>query len=179
MSTALSAILKSNEAQDFRSSDGLYNLVKSRYPDAVLKGRDLFDSSLFRNPTSTQLFYTFMAELKSSIDGASPSPTHHFINTLETKGKLLRSYTQNIDGLESRAGVSCTSAKAKRKMKDAKNVQLHGNIHRVRCTLCSAQMEYTKEHGEAFRLGEAPDCPDCTTRCTFTIPSDNLILICL
>ena len=86
--------------QDFRSSDGLYALVKQQYPDVVLKGRDLFDASLFRDPTSTAVFYTFISQLKKSIDVAKPSPTHRFIKTLDSKRKLLRSYTQNIDGLD-------------------------------------------------------------------------------
>ncbi|KAJ3235519.1 hypothetical protein HDU81_000399 [Chytriomyces hyalinus] len=87
---------------DFRSADGLYNLVKARYPDAVVKGRDLFDASLFRDPVSTSLFYSFIAELKVLSDGAGITRTHRFIESLSTRGKLLRCYTQNIDGLEAR-----------------------------------------------------------------------------
>ncbi|KAJ3073642.1 hypothetical protein HDU99_001867, partial [Rhizoclosmatium hyalinum] len=49
---------------DFRSADGLYNLVKNKYPQSVVKGKDMFDASLFRDPTSTQIFYSFIAELK-------------------------------------------------------------------------------------------------------------------
>ncbi|KAH7876849.1 uncharacterized protein C8R40DRAFT_1182490, partial [Lentinula edodes] len=84
--------------QDFRSSDGLYNLVKARFPDVVLKGRDLFDASLFRDPDSTAAFFWFISQLKQKIDQAEPTPTHDFLKILESKGKLLRSYTQNIDG---------------------------------------------------------------------------------
>ncbi|KAJ3403814.1 hypothetical protein CcCBS67573_g03102 [Chytriomyces confervae] len=87
---------------DFRSADGLYNLVKARYPDAVVKGRDLFDASLFRDPVSTSLFYSFIAELKVLSDGAGITRTHRFIESLSVRGKLLRCYTQNIDGLEAR-----------------------------------------------------------------------------
>ncbi|KAJ1566132.1 hypothetical protein HK405_010893, partial [Cladochytrium tenue] len=79
---------------DFRSANGLYNLVKSRYPNIVLKGRDLFDASLFRDPESTSLFYTFMAELKDLATEATPSLTHHFVKSLDMQGKLLRCYTQ-------------------------------------------------------------------------------------
>ncbi|KAF8519349.1 DHS-like NAD/FAD-binding domain-containing protein, partial [Hysterangium stoloniferum] len=158
---------------DFCFSDGLYALVKAKYPDAVMKGRDLFDAALFRDPTSTALFYTFMAELKSSIDLATPSPTHYFIKTLDTKGKLLRSYTQNIDGLEERAGPACSSSesvkntekgKGKLKTKEVRNVQLHGDIHRVRCLMCAANFKCTSEYLEAFREGNPPDCPECKTR---------------
>ncbi|CAA7265948.1 unnamed protein product [Cyclocybe aegerita] len=158
---------------DFRSSDGLYALVKERYPDVVLKGRDLFDASLFRDATSTAVFYTFISQLKRSIDAADPAPTHHFIKTLDTKKKLLRSYTQNIDGLEARVGLlgtSCQEAKSngkgktKIRTKDVRNVQLHGDIHRVRCMACSAEYPCAEEHLAFFQKGNAPDCPECLLR---------------
>ena len=82
--------------QDFRSSDGLYALDKQTYPNVLLKGRDLFDADLFRDPTSTSVFYTFVSELKRSIDAATPSLTHRSIKILDAKKRLLRSYTQNI-----------------------------------------------------------------------------------
>ncbi|KAI0683123.1 DHS-like NAD/FAD-binding domain-containing protein [Cytidiella melzeri] len=158
---------------DFRSSDGLYALVKEQYPDVVLKGRDLFDASLFRDSTSTAVFYTFISQLKQSIDRAEPSSTHRFVKTLDSKRKLLRSYTQNIDGLEERAGLLGSSSqdakasskgKGKIRAKDVRNVQLHGDIHRVRCTFCSAEFPSTEEHVKSFDAGVAPDCPDCLSR---------------
>lgn len=164
--------------QDFRSSDGLYALVKERYPDVVLKGRDLFDASLFRDPTSTAVFYTFIAQLKRSIDAASPTPTHQFIKILDTKKKLLRSYTQNIDGLEAKAGLlgtACQEARSngkgknKLRTKDVRNIQLHGDIHRVRCATCSAEYTCSEEHLSFFEKGTAPDCPECLSRCMYQL----------
>ncbi|KAF7307102.1 HST3 protein [Mycena indigotica] len=158
---------------DFRSSDGLYALVKEQYPDVVLKGRDLFDASLFRDSTSTAVFHTFIAQLKQSIDAAEPGPTHHFIQTLDGKKKLLRSYTQNIDGFEARVGLlgsgsheakSEGKGKSKLRTKDVKNVQLHGDIHRVRCRSCSAEYPCSREYLDIFLQGDAPDCPECLGR---------------
>ncbi|KAJ7675398.1 DHS-like NAD/FAD-binding domain-containing protein [Mycena rosella] len=158
---------------DFRSSDGLYALVKEKYPDVVLKGRDLFDASLFRDPTSTAVFYTFIAQLKQSIDAATPGPTHHFLQLLDSKKKLLRSYTQNIDGFEAKAGLlgsasqeakSNGKGKSKIRTKEVRNVQLHGDIHRVRCRSCSAEYACTDEHLRMFNEGIAPDCPECLER---------------
>lgn len=148
--------------------------MKQQYPNTVLKGRDLFDASLFRDPTSTSVFYTFISKLKQSIDTVSPSPTHHFIKALDTKGKLLRSYTQNIDGLEERVGLLGSSSeevksngkgKSKIKLKEVRNVQLHGDIRRVRCTICSAIFPFAGEHMSEFLQGIAPNCPDCESRC--------------
>ncbi|KIM70172.1 hypothetical protein SCLCIDRAFT_102165 [Scleroderma citrinum Foug A] len=158
---------------DFRSSDGLYALVKQQYPDVVMKGRDLFDASLFRDRTSTSVFYTFISQLKRSIDSAMPAPTHRFIKTLDSKRKLLRSYTQNIDGLEERVGLYGSSSqevrttlkgKAKLKADEVRNVQLHGDIHRVRCTLCAVDIPCTDEYLSMFEMGAAPDCPECKLR---------------
>ncbi|KAG5644611.1 hypothetical protein DXG03_008089 [Asterophora parasitica] len=158
---------------DFRSSDGLYALVKQKYPDVVMKGRDLFDASLFRDATSTAVFYTFISKLKQSIDAASPTPTHHFIRTLDSKKKLLRSYTQNIDGLEEQVGLLGSSSseaktngkgKTKIKTKDVRSVQLHGDIHSVRCMSCSAEYPCTDDHISMFLEGTPPDCPECASR---------------
>jgi NAD+-dependent protein deacetylase SIR2 len=182
--------VNANRKQDFRSSDGLYNLVKQQYPDVVLKGRDLFDAALFRDKTSTSVFYTFISGLKAAIDDAQPSPTHHFIHLLQKRGKLLRSYTQNIDGLEERSGLIGTSnsqtapaeadsgnkANKPKIGKDVKNIQLHGDIHRVRCTVCSASYPFEKDHMEPFQKGEAPDCPECKQRCTSDIFFSSLLL---
>lgn len=183
------SVLIATPFQDFRSQGGLYNLVKQKHPDVVLKGRDLFDASLFRNPVSTSVFYSFIAGLKQAIDDTSPSPTHRFIKTLDAKGKLLRSYTQNIDGLEERAGLLGSSsqeakapsplkakgkARAKLKIKDVRNVQLHGDIHRVRCTVCSADYPCSTSYLELFSQGFPPDCPDCTARCE--LPEQFILL---
>jgi NAD-dependent histone deacetylase SIR2 len=129
-----------------------------------LKGRDLFDSSLFRDATSTSVFYTFISQLKSIIDQADPSPTHRFIKALDSKGKLLRSYTQNIDGFEERVGLQSKS-EGKRKAKDVRNVLLHGNIHEVRCGLCNTTSLCASSHLSSFLQGTAPDCEECSARC--------------
>lgn len=138
----------------------------------------MFDASLFRDATSTAVFYTFIAQLKQSIDSTSPTPTHRFLKTLDLKKKLLRSYTQNIDGLEARAGLLGSSSheakstgkgKHKIRTKDVRNVQLHGDIHRVRCMSCSAEYSCTAAHLKMFNEGSPPDCPECLSRCTYHI----------
>lgn len=98
------------------------------------------------------------------------------------KKKLLRSYTQNIDGLEARVGLlgtSCQAAKSSSKgkskirTKEVRNVELHGNIHRVRCMACSAEYPCTEDHLNAFNVGAPPDCPECLSRCTLLLGSSS------
>jgi len=84
---------------DFRSKGtGLYdNLEKYNLPTPTA----VFDISYFRdNPAA---FYMLAQEMWP--DKHNPTPTHHFIAELHARGKLLRCYTQNIDSLETRAGL--------------------------------------------------------------------------
>ncbi|ODQ50724.1 NAD-dependent deacetylase HST3, partial [Saitoella complicata NRRL Y-17804] len=135
---------------DFRSSDGLYNLALTD----TIKGKDLFDISLFNTPETTSTFYTFTSNLRRAILDATPTPTHRFIRTLKDKSKLLRCYTQNIDGLETREGLV-----------DGEDVvQLHGDIHSLVCTLCQQKAPWTPELMEQLRLGSAPSCLHCESK---------------
>ncbi|CEP16835.1 hypothetical protein [Parasitella parasitica] len=134
---------------DFRSSDGLYDLVKKKHPKTILKGQDLFDAMLFKDKRQTECFYTFMAELKSVISTAIPTATHSFIRNLQENGKLMRCYTQNIDCLEDPLDLSV--------------VRLHGSMDRVKCTLCTASYDFTSDYEDQFRNGNPPICPQCET----------------
>lgn len=143
---------------DFRSEDGLYNLVKQQYPEAVVKGKDLFDSILFRDPTTVQIFHTFMAGLRQSILGAHPTPTHHLIKRLREKKKLLRCYTQNIDGLEKQVGLSM----GYNHPQTLEVVQLHGDIHLLKCPNCLVERDWTVSDENLLANGAAPVCSECT-----------------
>lgn len=142
-----SHLIKKKINQDFRSSNGLYDLVKKKHPNIVLKGQDLFDASLFRDKRQTECFYTFMAELKSMISTAMPTATHSFIQNLQKKGQLMRCYTQNIDCLEDFLDLSV--------------VRLHGAMDRVKCTLCAASYDFSVDYENQFRNGNPPTCPQC------------------
>ncbi|KAI9105492.1 DHS-like NAD/FAD-binding domain-containing protein [Phlyctochytrium arcticum] len=142
---------------DFRSADGLYNLVKAKYPDVVVKGKDLFDATLFKDPQSTSLFYTFMAELKGVIQQATTTPTHHFVKNLDERGQLLRCYTQNIDCLELRLQMSCDLSDKQA----GRIVQLHGDLDHVVCTMCQALFKFHDEYRAVYREGDPPECPQC------------------
>ncbi|KAJ3090681.1 hypothetical protein HK102_002950 [Quaeritorhiza haematococci] len=142
---------------DFRSSDGLYNLVKEKFPSVVVKGQDLFDATLFKDPVRTSIFYTFMAELKGVIDKANVTPTHQFLKRLDDDRKLLRCYTQNIDCLEARLSLSVDIADKR----SVKVVQLHGDLDHVVCTICNSLFEFSTSVQVEFREGSPPPCPSC------------------
>ena len=95
---------------DFRSANGLYNLVKEEFPDLnITSGKEMFDISLFRDESKISVWATFMEKLYSSVQTAKPTTTHRFISQLKKRNKLLRCYTQNIDGLEETLGLETSS----------------------------------------------------------------------
>lgn len=169
---------------DFRSSDGLYNMVKAKHPKLVVRGQDLFDISLFRDEVSLSVFCTFMEALYVSTKEAKPTETHKFIKTLKEKNKLLRCYTQNIDGLErscdltmgiqeghlvtkSENGIQdqqaaiTTAGQFTKSWKELDVVQLHGNLHQLSCTHCLTSYSWTEEYQALLSLGSNPECKSC------------------
>lgn len=92
---------------DFRSSTGLFRSLKEQHPDAGLtSGKDLFDARLFSSESNTALFYSMIASLHSMTLDAQPTLFHHLLKRLDEQGRLQRVYTQNIDALEERAGLT-------------------------------------------------------------------------
>lgn len=198
--------------QDFRSpGSGLYSPPSESSsasprpastfvtPPSTLKGPALFSASVYSSPDTTAEHLRFVAAFKRSLDtitrnSSSPpssprtvqrpvTPTHDFMRLLKKRNKLLRVYTQNIDGLEgvgtglapvALAGITpCASsapglpAKAKGKGKakvEGDYVQLHGAVHAVRCTGCDFVRAWSDEDGEAFAGGSVGACPQCEER---------------
>ncbi|GAA6032969.1 hypothetical protein JCM8097_000076 [Rhodosporidiobolus ruineniae] len=92
---------------DFRSGAGLFKSLKEQYPDAKLSsGKDLFDVGLFSSESNAAIFYNMIAELKKQADSVEPTPFHSWLKELDDEGKLFRVYTQNIDALEEKAGLT-------------------------------------------------------------------------
>ncbi|KAL8932125.1 MAG: hypothetical protein Q9216_006952 [Gyalolechia sp. 2 TL-2023] len=166
--------------------------VSRRHPTEKLptnvKGKDLFDARIWKDPTSTSVFYTFIASLRRQIreEVKQTTATHRFIRTIRDSRKLVRCYTQNIDGLESRLGLcmdlergrghrsrfTAKSTKVARVVSIAtpssssdggcEVVPLHGDLSVLRCTLCQ-QMSGWEESGReaSFLRGKAPECFSC------------------
>ncbi|MCJ1245773.1 hypothetical protein MMC30_002977 [Trapelia coarctata] len=187
---------------DFRSKSGLYSLIGSDYQAKAsasssskaprnVSGRDLFDSSLWKDKLSTSVFYTFMASLRRKIreEVKETSTTHQFIRQLRDQKKLVRCYTQNIDGLEGRESLCTDLSRGKgsksrftKKAMQLPNssteylpggvmdggcevVRLHGDLDILRCTICKTRCGWEEHNSEAvFAAGEAPRCEDCAAQ---------------
>jgi NAD-dependent SIR2 family protein deacetylase len=153
-----------------------------------LKGQDLFDASVWKTPHTTEVFYRFIASLRQKIreEVKETSATHKFIRTLRDGGRLMRCYTQNIDGLERREGLSIdlNNGKGNKKRFMKKNwdsprpseprntevdggcevVPLHGDLEVLRCTLCQETCSWTEDATEEFLIGSAPQCSKCAVK---------------
>ena len=152
------------------------------------KGKDLFSSSIWKDALSTSTFYAFIASLRQKInlDVKQTSRAHGFIRALRDGNRLIRCYTQNIDGLEAREGLctdlnrgpGCRTRFSRKSMQLPRSparcfprgaldsgcevVQLHGNLEVLKCSFCRATCEWEEQGREVrFLRGEAPTCPSC------------------
>lgn len=97
-----------SEAEDSPPSSRPFNYSQTfkRASLSTMKGRDLFDASIWSDPVKTSVFYTFATNLRQKSREAYPTGSHHFISHLRDSGRMVRCYTQNIDLLEDKVGLS-------------------------------------------------------------------------
>ncbi|GMM28971.1 NAD-dependent histone deacetylase [Martiniozyma asiatica (nom. inval.)] len=134
---------------DFRSSDGLYNQNLNELANSdenqnligkTLKGKEMFDVSVYRSIETIKIFNIFIQNLYRQILKAKPTRTHHFISKLNSKNKLIKCYTQNIDGIERQCGLNTSFSDSKWQNIDV--VQLHGDLHQLSCSNCKNKFEW-------------------------------------
>jgi len=127
---------------DFRSRNGLYARLAVDFPE-LTEPSDMFDIDFFReNPHP---FFKFAKELYPG--NFTPSRCHRFIAQLEKSNRLLRNYSQNIDTLETVAGI-------KRVM------NCHGSFKTASCTTCKHQVNGDEIKKEVFDQ-VIPRCKIC------------------
>jgi NAD-dependent SIR2 family protein deacetylase len=94
-----------------------------------------------------------MASLAETAAQAQPTSFHKLLGSLQSVGILRRVYTQNIDDLEIKTGLTTGS-------NNPNCVQLHGSAMEVICTQCSFT-ENIYHHFLTLKNGELPSCPQC------------------
>ena len=117
---------------DFRSKDGLYNQHYKYPPEEILS------HTFFMH--HTEEFFEFYKDKMNSLK-YEPNITHKKIAELEQDGKLKAIVTQNIDGLNQKAGSK-------------KVLELHGSVYRNYCMKCGKF--YSAEY--VFNSKGVPHC---------------------
>lgn len=145
---------------DFRSSTGLFTTLKNQHKTAKSSGKHLFDASVYRNDNSTKDFHDMVRELSHLTQSASPTPFHHMLATLAEEGRLLRLYTQNVDGIDTAIEPLATTVPLNKKGPWPKTIQLHGGLAKMVCSKCGHLDDF---NGALFEGSEAPSCTECVT----------------
>ncbi|KAI1738689.1 DHS-like NAD/FAD-binding domain-containing protein [Xylaria scruposa] len=95
-----------SESDDTQQSSDFFSSQASSSNLRNMKGRDLFDSNIWADPLKTSVFYRFATSLRQRVKEVEPTVTHRFIAQMRDVGKLARVYTQNIDEIEKKIGLS-------------------------------------------------------------------------
>ena len=103
------------------------------------------------------MFHEFTGKLYELTAKATPTAGHHFLSHLRDGRRLVRVYTQNIDGLEEEAGLRLHALDGG---PEGEVVQLHGDLRWLRCGLCHAKFPI-EPHQASYQRGEPVACPDC------------------
>ncbi|KAL9104110.1 MAG: hypothetical protein Q9163_000912 [Psora crenata] len=141
---------------DFRSSNGLFNTLKS---DNKLKasGKQLFDASVYQTDSSTSSFHDMVRTLSKVVEGAKATPFHHMLATLADEGRLMRLYTQNVDGIDTSLPPLRTEIPLPSKGPWPRTIQLHGSLKKMVCAKCRDLRDFDPE------LFDGPNPPQCTS----------------
>ena len=131
---------------DFRSKDGCFAQVQKKYN--LSYPEQLFQISSFkRNPKP---FYDFCKGF--NIDKCKPTKTHLFMGYLCQKNLVKKIYTQNVDGLELKAGVP-----------EDKMVFAHGRITEAACPNCQKEYDINVLRDEYVMKNKIMYCTSCNT----------------
>jgi NAD-dependent SIR2 family protein deacetylase len=116
---------------------------------------------ILQNNDTRPTFCKFIAEMATTAAMARPTSFHELLATLNARGRLLRVYTQNIDGLELKSGLSTFPGYGIYE-EHAVCVNLHGNLNQLRCLSCGNTFSLDP-YLDTLTAGELPECMACTT----------------
>jgi NAD-dependent SIR2 family protein deacetylase len=158
---------------DFRSPSGLFATPKRAH--SRTSGKDLFHVSALASRVLRPSFCQMIGELSGKSELAHPTEFHQLMHNLDTAGKLRRIYTQNIDCLEEKSGISFGLPNAlslrslKRKSLSTvpsdipRCIPVHGRIDTVHCLKCGGSFG-ASQHIDCLSRGRLPMCSDCVER---------------
>ena len=140
---------------DFRSSTGLFSTLRSEHK-LKASGKHLFDASVYQTDSATSSFHDMVRSLSKLVGEARPTAFHQMLATLANEGRLMRLYTQNVDGIDTSLPPLETNIPLSMKGPWPRTIQLHGGLEKMVCSKCNHLAEF-----EAA-LFEGPLPPPCT-----------------
>ncbi|KAI9452032.1 DHS-like NAD/FAD-binding domain-containing protein, partial [Boletus coccyginus] len=144
---------------DFRSKQEIPGVPEL----AQRKLKDMFRLSMISASSLRPLFARFCAGLARKTENSQPTPFHKLLKTLDDRGTLVRVYTQNIDGLELKAGMSTyhrSGPQAPENLRPSRCIPLHGSLQHIYCQSCRS-VEPMKPHWGDLMRGTFPSCSSC------------------
>ena len=142
---------------DFRSSTGLFAALRAEHK-LKASGKHLFDASVYQTDDSTSSFHDMVRELSEKTAAAQPTEFHHLLATLASEGRLMRLYTQNVDGLDTSLPPLGTTSPLSNKGPWPRTVQLHGGLQKMACSKCNNISDFEPA---LFRGSSPPPCTVC------------------
>ena len=142
---------------DFRSSHGLFRSLRGEHK-LKSSGKALFDAAVYKNDDSTTEFHKMVRKLSKMSANARPTIFHDFIARLAVEGRLLRLYTQNVDGIETSLPPLATQVPLNHKAPWPKTIQLHGGLEKMMCQKCRHISDFEPY---LFNGATPPLCPQC------------------
>ncbi len=105
----------------FRGDDGLW----AKFGEPRMDGyqRFLADPPGWWRREVTETQDPYVLELRRALEQAQPNPAHHALAAIERMGVFKATVSQNVDGLEERAGLQ-------------RLIEVHGNRSKYRCLGC-------------------------------------------
>ena len=149
---------------DFRSANGLFAGLQKEHKLKGGSGKQLFDASVYKDGEATSQFHDMVRKLSKMSKRAKPTAFHEMVARLATEGRLLRLYTQNVDGLETQMPPLATEVPLPHKGPWPQTVQLHGGLEKMMCQKCRAVLDFDSA---LFEGADTPTCPECRQQDTF------------
>lgn len=145
---------------DFRSSHGLFATLRREHK-LKASGKELFDASVYKDDSSTSSFHDMVRDLSSMAAKATPTPFHHLLARLAQEGRLLRLYTQNVDGIDTSLPPLATQVPLHHKGPWPQTIQLHGGLEKMMCQKCRHTSDFQPD---LFQGPKPPPCPECEVK---------------
>jgi NAD+-dependent protein deacetylase SIR2 len=145
---------------DFRSSHGLFTTLRREHK-LKASGKELFDASVYKDDSSTSSFHDMVRDLSNMAAKATPTPFHHLLARLAQEGRLLRLYTQNVDGIDTSLPPLATQVPLHHKGPWPQTIQLHGGLEKMMCQKCRHTSDFQPD---LFQGPKPPPCPECEVK---------------